>query len=145
MLKTPFGMIKICVDGVYTDYEAVAIDFTRPPCDKKPIAACYRIEIYAKNCGSIACILEPVDADIINTGDSGEDYLNAEFIKDKSILTIGIEDDNSAFESVRLPLGLQYNLNFPIDKVVFGIAWATDYERDGDVRTWFAADPTIKV
>ena len=143
MLNTPFGTIKICVDGVCTDYEAVAINFTRPPCDKKPIAACYRIEIPAKNCDSIACKLEPVDIDIINTGDSGESYLNAQFIKDKCILTIGMEDDNPAFESLCLPFGLQYNLICPINKVVFGIAWATDYECDGDVRTWFAADPTI--
>ena len=27
--------------------------------------------------------------------------------------------------------------------MVFGIAWATDYEGTDDVRVWFAADPTV--
>ena len=39
----------------------------------------------------------------------------------------------------------EYNLfgfQVEIDEVVFGIAWATDYEGTDDVRVWFAADPT---
>ena len=68
---------------------------------------------------------------------------SAEFIKDNTILTIGMEDENPAFESVRIGTGLQYNLLQPVDKVVFGIAWATDYEGADDVRTWYAADPTL--
>ena len=58
-------------------------------------------------------------------------------------VTIGMEDDNSAFESLRTPNGLLYNIRQPIDKVTFGIAWATDYEGPYDVRTWYAADPTL--
>ena len=30
-----------------------------------------------------------------------------------------------------------------INILVFGIAWATDYEGTDDVRVWFAADPTV--
>ena len=143
MLKTPLGTVSICINGVYTEYEALEISFTRPPCKDKPITACYRIELDAKGCHSIACTLDPISDGTKNTGDSGENYLNAEFIKDNCILTIGMEDNNPAFESVSLPFGLQYNLNYSIDKVVFGIAWATDYEGEHDIRTWYAADPTI--
>ena len=41
--------------------------------------------------------------------------------------------------------GLQYNLLRSVDKVVFGVSWATDYEGASDCRTWFAADPTITI
>ena len=34
-------------------------------------------------------------------------------------------------------------MNTRVDEVVFGIAWATDYEGTDDVRVWFAADPTV--
>lgn len=58
-----------------------------------------------------------------------------------TILTIGIEDENASYESVRYENGRGYNLLQPIEAVVFGIAWATDHQ-DGDVRTWLAADPS---
>ena len=56
-----------------------------------------------------------------------------------------MEDENPAFESVRTEYGLQYNLLRSVGKVVFGVAWATDYEGASDCRTWFAADPTITI
>ena len=31
----------------------------------------------------------------------------------------------------------------PVPEIVFGIAWATNYDGADDVRTWFAADPTL--
>lgn len=137
MLTTPLGKIKVYADGVCIDYEATAFDFDRPPCKDKPIAGCYRIEIYAQEQKSISCVVEPVGLEIRNTGDSGENYLNSEFIKGGTVLTIGMEDENPAFESVRIDNGLQCRLLKPVDKVVFGIAWATDYEGDDDVRTWY--------
>ena len=54
-----------------------------------------------------------------------------------------IEDENPAFESERVERGMQYRINTRVDEVVFGIAWATDYEGTDDVRVWFAADPTV--
>ena len=38
---------------------------------------------------------------------------------------------------------MEYHINSMVDEVVFGIAWAMDYEGIDDVRVWFAADPTV--
>ncbi|MBQ8898162.1 MAG: hypothetical protein IJY86_06760 [Clostridia bacterium] len=143
MITTPLGKIKVCADGICIDYTAAEIDFNRPPCKEKPIAGCYRIEVESQGRKAITCTLVPFDPNLHNSGNSGQDYLNAEFIKGNTILTMGMEDENPAFESVRTEYGLQYNLLRAVDKVVFGVAWATDYEGASDCRTWFAADPTI--
>ena len=142
MLITPLGTIKIYADGVCIDYKATEYDFNRHPCKDKPVVGCYRIEIDTHSRNDIACVVELTEP-IPNTGASGENCIDAEFIKNDTILTIGMEDENSAYESVRIETGLQYKLLQPVDKVVFGIAWATDYEGADDVRTWYAADPTI--
>lgn len=104
MLMTPLGEIKIYVDGICVDFEATEYDFDRFPCKDKPIAGCYRIEVDAQEKGSIACVVELLDT-IYNSGGSGERYLDAEFIKGNTILTIGMDDENPAFESVRLEHG----------------------------------------
>lgn len=143
MLTTPLGSIKVYADDICIEYKATEYDFNRPPCKDKPVAGCYRIEIDTSGRKTISCVVELTAPEIRNTGDSGQDYLNAEFIKDDTVLTIGMEDENPAFEPVRIENGLQYNLLQHVAKVVFGIAWATDYEGADDVRTWFAADPTL--
>lgn len=121
MLTTPWGMIKVYADGVCIDYKATEYDFNRPPCKDKPVAGCYRIEVDAKGRKIIGCVVELITP-ICNTGASGEKYMDAEFIKGNTILTIGTEDESPAFESVRLECGLEYRLLQSIDKVVFGIA-----------------------
>lgn len=143
MLKTPSGTINVYVDGVPVDFEASEYLFKRHPCKDKPLAGCYRIEMDARGHSTISCVVELSDPSLRNTGDSGQDYLNTEFISGSTILTIGMEDDNPAFESIRTRYGLQCNILQPIGKVVIGIAWATDYEGTEDVRTWYAADPTL--
>jgi len=143
MLTTPFGKIKVYADGVCIDYEAAAFDFNRPPCKDKPVAACYRITVDARGHRSISCVVEQAVPPIRNTGSSGQAYIDAEFIRGDTILTIGMEDENPAFESIRIENGLRYDLLMPVEQVVFGIAWATDYEGSDDCRTWFAADPTF--
>ena len=142
MLTTLLGKIKVYADGVCIDYTATEYDFDRPPCKDKPVAGCYRIEIDTHGRNSISCVVELTEP-IRNTGSSGEKYIYAEFIKDETILTIGMEDENPAFESVRTKCGVQYHLLQTVNKVVFGIAWATDYEGPSDCRTWYAADPTL--
>ena len=142
MLATPLGQIRVYADGVCIDYKATEYDFNRPPCKDKPVAGCYRIEVDAEGRKVICCVVELITS-IRNTGASGEKYMDAEFIKGDTILTIGIEDESLAFESVRLDYGMEYRLLQPIDTVVFGIAWATDYEGSSDCRTWYAADPTL--
>ena len=78
---------------------------------------------------------------LMSTAHSGERFLCAEYEHGNTILTIGIEDENPAYESVRYENCMGYNLLQPIEAVVFGIAWATDH-KNGDVRTWLAADPS---
>jgi len=142
MLSTPLGNIIISADGKPLDYKAIPFSFNRPPVSEHPSAGCFRIHIAAKDFCTISCILEYNNPAIKNSGDSGEKYLNAEFILGNIILHIGMEDENPAFESVRLSNGLEYRLLTQINEVVFGIAWTNDYHKY-DVRTWFAADPTI--
>ena len=64
----------------------------------------------------------------------------SEFVKDNIVLTIGAEDENPAFGTNRITYGVEYVRKIPVDKVVFGIAWATDYEGQFDIRTQLATD-----
>ena len=77
------------------------------------------------------------------SGSSGERYLCKEFEASTTMFAIGGEDENSAFESEQVKNGMEYHIVNKIDEVVFGVAWAIDYEGIDDVRVWFAADPTV--
>lgn len=143
MLFTPFGPIMVFVDDVMVDYEAVKHIFNRPPVKNHPIAGCYRIHVPTAGSRLIRCEVKLNDASIGNTGASGERYMDAEFISDTTILTIGAEDDSPAFETMQTEYGMEYRIHEAVDEVVFGIAWATDYEGASDCRTWYAADPTL--
>jgi len=143
MITTPFGTIKVYRDDVALDYEAAAHVYDRPPVKGHPIAGCCRICVPVGTHRSICCELELNDLSIPETGDSGQGYLNAEFTKGTVNLRIGAEDENPAFETVRTAFGMEYRIHEPVDEVVFGVAWATDYEGSFDCRTWYAADPTL--
>lgn len=143
MLLTPFGPIHIFSDAVAVDYEAVKHPFCRPPVKDHPIAGCYRIHVPAAECRSIRCEVELNNVSINNTGSSGERYADAEFVSGKTILTIGAEDENPTFETVHTEHGLECRIREVVAEVVFGIAWATNYEGASDCRTWYAADPTL--
>ena len=143
MLETPFGKVNIIVDGVAIHYEAKPFDFIKPPVKDRPIAGCYRIHIPAEEHRSIQCVLELENEKIEVSSSSGQFYVCKEFEYETTMLAIGVEDENPAFEVERLENGMGYRINSPVEEVVFGIAWATDYEGIDDVRVWFAADPTI--
>jgi len=143
MITTPFGPIKIYTDGVVLDYEAITHTYNRGPVDKNPIAGCFRIRVPVGVHRSIRCEVELKDTAIRNSGASGQNYADAEFISGSTILTIGAVDDNPAFETVRTDFGMEYRILGCVSQVVFGIAWATDYEGSSDCRTWYAADPTL--
>lgn len=143
MLETPFGKIKIYADGIDVSYEVKSFDYIKPPVIDKPIAGCYRIHIPVKNYQVIQCVLNLKNGNIDINGSSGERYLCREFVKNSIMLVIGTEDENPSFESGRVENGMEYCIINRIDEVVFGIAWATDYEGPDDVRVWFAADPTV--
>lgn len=143
MLTTPLGQIKVYADDVTLDYEAVSHSFDRGPVKGHPIAGCYRIHIPVESYRTIRCEIELTDVSIRDTGASGERYMDAEFISGATILTIGAEDENPAFETVRTEHGMEYRILRAVTEVVFGVAWTTDYAGNSDVRTWFAADPTL--
>ena len=143
VLLTPFGKINILVDDVAIQYEARTFDYFKPPVKDKPIEGCYRIHIPVENSSCIQCMLDLEDTQVDISGSSGERYLCREFQKGTTMLAIGIEDENSSFDSERVENGMQYRINDRIDEVIIGIAWATDYEGADDVRVWFAADPTV--
>ena len=143
MLFTPFGPIKVFVDGIELDYEATLFTYDRPPVKGHPIAGCYRIRVSVGSHRSIRCELLFSTIPIRNTGDSGQYYVNAEFEQGSINLRIGAEDENPAFETIRTESGMEYRIHTPVPEVVFGVAWATDSEGSSDCRTWYAADPTL--
>lgn len=143
MLETPFGKINILADGVAIPYDATPFDYIKPPVKDKPLAGCYRIHIPVKEYHSVQCILELENEKVEVSSSSGERYVCKEFEYGTTMLAIGVEDENPAFEIERLENGMEYHVNSPVEEVVFGIAWATDYEGTDDVRVWFAADPTV--
>lgn len=143
VLPTPFGTIRILADGAPIDFAAQPFDYLRPPVKDHPIAGCYRVYVPTGGYRSIRCVLDTKRSDLIRDGSSGERYLCKDFIAGTMILTIGAEDENPAFEAVRLENGMEYCIKAPVDAVPFGIAWSLDYEGYTDVRTWFAADPTV--
>lgn len=87
--------------------------------------------------------MELENESIDESGSSGERYLCREFCDGSIMLAIGTEDENLEFEAKRVKNGMAYHINGKAEEVVFGIAWATDYEGTDDVRVWFAADPTV--
>ena len=140
MLAIPFGQIKIIADGHEIAYEAIPYNSTVKSIKLQPLAGSYRITVPAWAYREIRCVVDWNSTPIENTGASGERYRDAEFILGSDILTIGVEDENPAFDTERYPEGMGYILRERVESVTFGVAWADDYT-DGDVRTWLAADP----
>lgn len=139
-LLTPLGEIQIYVDNVRSGYEVepchCGIRFLR----EKPLAGSYRIIVSAKEWATIRCVVALRDREITVDGASGERYLGSDFIKGSVILTIGAGDEHPAFETNRVPSGMEYVCKAPVDPVWFGVAWATDYEGPYDIRTQLATD-----
>ncbi len=139
-ILTPLGEIQIYIDNVRSDYEVEPYNCnTRSVCEK-PLTGSYRIIVSAKEWQTIRCVVSLCDTEIPNEGASGERYLYSEFVKGNIVLTIGAGDENPAFDTNRVPYGVEYVRKTPIDKVMFGVAWATDYEGQFDIRTQLATD-----
>ena len=140
MLTTPFGCIKIIADGHEIAYEAVPYECPVKSIRKQPLTGSYRITVPTESYREIRCVVDWNCIPIENTGASGERYRDAQFVRGSNILTIGVEDENPAFDTERYPDGMGYILRERVESVTFGVAWADDYT-DGDVRIWLAADP----
>ena len=139
-ILTPLGEIQIYIDNVRSDYEVEPYICNIRSVREKPPAGSCRIIVSAKEWQTIRCVVSLCDTEIPNEGATGERYLYSEFVKDNIVLTIGAGDENSAFDTNRVPYGVEYVRKAPIDKVMFGVAWATDYEGEFDIRTQLASD-----
>ncbi len=139
-ILTPLGEIQIYIDNVRSDYEVEPYICNVRSVREKPLTGSYRIIVSAKEWQTIRCVVSLCDREITNDGSSGERYLYSEFVKDNTILTIGAGDEITAFETNRIRYGIEYVRKTPIDKVMFGVAWATDYEDQFDIRTQLATD-----
>ncbi|MBP3347512.1 MAG: hypothetical protein J6L92_02015 [Clostridia bacterium] len=139
-ILTPMGEIQIYIDGIRSDYEFEPYICNTHSVLQKPPAGCYRIAVSAKEWQTISCVVALCDTELPNVGASGERYLYSEFVKDNIVLTIGAGDDDPSFDTNRIRYGVEYVCREPIDKVLFGIAWATDYEGQFDIRTQLATD-----
>ena len=99
MLTTPFGQIKIIADGHEIAYKAVPYNSTVKSIKLQPLAGSYRITVPTEAYREIRCVVDWNCTPIENTGASGERYRDAQFIRESTILTIGVEDENPAFGS----------------------------------------------
>ncbi len=139
-ILTPLGEIHVYVDNVRYDYEVKPYNCNIRSVREKPLAGSFRIIVSAKEWKTIRCVVSLYDGEIPNYADSGERYLCSEFVKDNIILTIGAGDDVPAFDTKEIRYGIEYVRKAPIESVMFGIAWATDYEGQFDIRTQLATD-----
>ena len=139
-LLTPLGGIQFYIVNIRSDYEYEKYCKNIRSLQERPLAGSYRIVVSPKKWQTIRCVVSLNNPEIPNNGDSGERYLCSEFVKDNIILTIGAGDDVPAFDTKQIRYGIEYVFKTPVDKVMFGIAWATDYECQFDIRTQLATD-----
>jgi len=139
-IMTPLGEIHIYIDNVRSDYKVEPYICNVRSVRTKPPEGCYRITVSAKEWQTIRCVLALCDTEIDNYGVGGQRYFCSEFVKDNIVLTIGAGDEIDAFDTNRIQHGMEYVRKAPIDKVMFGVAWATDYEGEYDIRTQLATD-----
>ena len=143
-INTPFGTLKIYVDGEIINYLPIITQFKHPVCDGKPLAGCFRIFGKVESGPTVKCILEPCPS-CEAYFDSGENYICQNFVKDNIQLTIGTVEyygsDSKPYEVTTVPNGLIFKNIREKTSIKLGVAWVNDLS-DGDLRTWFAADPT---
>ena len=162
---TPFGEIKILIDGVSVSYVAQ---------EGRKLDVCphllgrYQITVAFVPDGmehDIACIFEPV-CTYKTVGESGERLECQSFYNDSRFkLSIGLECETGSVGGVRWSDRYDYDahylsngMSYHIEKTtktrqyVFGIAWIDDIGRDDpadgnsrDVETWYGADPLISL
>lgn len=122
MLTTPFGRIKIITDGHEIAYEAIPYNSTVKSINLQPLIGSYHITVPAWAYQEVRCVVDWNCTPIENTGASGGRYRDAQFIRENNILTIGVEDENPAFDTERYPDGMGYILCERVESVTFGVA-----------------------
>ena len=164
-LITPFGEIKILIDGNPVSYfaqEGRKLDALCPH-----VLGRYQIAVKFIPDGkehTIACVFEP-DCSYERTPESGERLECQSFYNDRRFkMSIGLECEAGYIDGMRAINEYDYDadylengMSFLIDtktkneRYVFGIAWIDnvgwedplDNNNDRDVETWYGADPTL--
>ena len=139
-ILTPLGEICIYIDNVRSEYEFESYCPNIRSLREKPPTRSYRITVLRKDWQRIRCEVSLYDAEIPCSSESGERYVCAEFVKDQTVLTIGAGDGLDAFDTNPVRYGIEYVRKSTADKVMFGVAWAEDYEGRFDIRTQLATD-----
>lgn len=164
-LLTPFGEIKILVDGKPIPYVAQRGRNLEGMCPH--VLGRYQIAIHFTPDGenhTLACIFE-TGLSYERTPESGDRLECQSFYNDCGFkMSIGLECESGYMGNVRFSDRYDYDveylkngMTFLIDRntktkhYVFGISWIdnvvwndhTEDKRKRDVETWFGADPTI--
>ena len=164
---TPFGEIKIMIDGNSSPYSAQKGSKLNGLCPR--VLGRYQITVQFIPDGhehKIACVFEPT-CQYKSTPESGERLECQSFYNDSRIkMSIGLEceagyigGEHSSgeydYDTEYLENGMAYFIKAytKAEKYVFGIAWINDVgwndpinnEDNRDIETWFGADPTISL
>ncbi|MDY5730896.1 MAG: hypothetical protein SPL05_05065 [Eubacteriales bacterium] len=165
-LSTPFGEIKILIDGKPVSYfaqEGRKLDVLCPH-----VLGRYQIVVPfipdGKN-HSIACVFE-ADCSYERTPESGERLECQSFYNDyRYKMSIGLEceagymggirvSDECDYDAEYLENGMSFliDMNTKYERYVFGISWIDNVGWDDligdngrDVETWYGADPTLEL
>ena len=166
-LITPFGEIEIKIDGKAIPYVALEGKKIESLCPD--ILGRYQIEIHFKPDGKkheISCTFTP-NNDINRTPESGEDIECQGFYNSKRYkMSIGLLCESGSIGGVRFSDKYDYDADYlengmsyiileetKTESYTFGIAWIDnvgwddpiDDERDRDVETWYASDPSLSL
>ncbi len=159
-LITPFGKIKILIDGKATSYNAEEgrkLDVLCPH-----VLGRYQITVPFIPDGkehTIACVFQPI-CSYEKTPESGERLECQSFYNNQRFkLSIGLECDSVSdeydYDVDYLENGMSFliNTNIKTERYVFGIAWIDNVGwedpindiNNHDVETWYGADPTLSL
>lgn len=159
-LETPFGKVKILIDGVEITYSATKIQPNERYCPD--VAGRYHISVDLTPDGKeheIKCLIE--DISYSDRGPESGEMLECQafYNTDNWKLSIGVEcetgflpdgrkwSDRYDYDARYLDNGMSYVIlkETKTEHFKFGIAWIDSVEDDHsrDVQTWFAADVII--
>ncbi len=164
-LITPFGEIKILIDGTSVPYLVKEGSKLEALC--LHLLGRYQITVHFMPDGkehTLACIFEP-ECSFNRSPEGGERLECQGFYNDSRMkMSIGVECEAGYIGSVRASEGYDYDAGYlengmsycieadtKTELYVFGIAWIddvgwddpNDYNRHRDVETWYGADPTL--
>jgi len=146
MLLTPLGEIKLLVNGLEVEYEAIEIEKDRL-CQEVDGRYMILFEVKSENnMKEITCCIPGLDSK--GYTESGEMLEAIAFYKDDIKLTIGVVGEfnypfyQQDYNGIYLDNGIQYILfpNFTSRTIKFGVCWIQPVTEDNDIQTHFGVD-----